>query len=255
MLKIASYNLNGIRSALQKNFAEWLTSSDIDIICIQETKVSDAHAPIQELEALGFHSYWHFAERKGYSGVAILTKIKPLSERIGCGIPKYDREGRIISLDFGGWTLMNCYFPSGSSGEERHDFKMEFLNDFLPWINKFKKTHPNLIVVGDYNIVHGRLDIHNPDRKDNPSGYRPEERAWMDQWFESGFTDAFRFKNPEAKEYSWWSFRAGSRSKNLGWRIDYQSVSDGLKDKIVEAYHLPDVKHADHCPVVVKYDL
>lgn len=255
MLTIASYNVNGIRAALKKDLAEWIRQTDFDILCFQETKVSENDAPGVELETLGYHSYWHSAEKKGYSGVAVMTKNEPTNVTIGCGMPKYDSEGRIIILDFDGWSLLNCYFPSGSSGEERHEFKMEFLADFRKWIDDLRKTKPNLVIVGDYNIVHGRLDIHNPDRKDNPSGYRPEERTWLDHWFADGFTDAFRHKNPEAKEYSWWSFRAGSRAKNLGWRIDYQSVSDGLKDKIAEAYHLPDAKHSDHCPVVVKYNL
>lgn len=254
MITVASYNVNGIRAAMKKNLAQWIKDTNFDILCFQETKVSADAVPAEELESLGYHSYWHYAEKKGYSGVAVLTRIKPLSITTGCGIEKYDQEGRILTLDFDGWSLINAYFPSGSSGEDRHAFKMEFLADFTEWIEKMRKTKPNLVIVGDYNIVHGRLDIHNPDRKDNPSGYRPEEREWMDQWFESGFTDAYRYKNPESKDYSWWSFRAGSKAKNLGWRIDYQSVSTVLNDKIIKAYHLPDAGHSDHCPVVAEYD-
>lgn len=255
MLKIATYNVNGIRSAIQKNLAEWIQSSNLDIICFQETKVSAPDAPIDQLESLGYHSFWAFADKKGYSGVATLCKQKPDAVRIGCGIPKYDAEGRILSLDFGDLTIINAYFPSGSSGDDRQAFKMEFLDDFYNWIQDLQKSRSKIILVGDYNIVHTGLDIHNPDRKDNPSGYKPEERAWMDKWFDLGFVDAFRLLNPTTKEYSWWSFRAGSRSKNLGWRIDYQSASQNLKSSIVASRQLIDVKQSDHCPVEVHYDL
>lgn len=255
MISIATYNLNGIRAAIKKGFKEWLVESFIDIICLQEIKASEDTAPIQEFESLGYHTYWNYAEKKGYSGVAVISKIKPDSVRIGCGIDKYDREGRILSLDFGDWTLINTYFPSGTTGEDRHQFKMGFLQDFQQWINDIMKTRDKIILVGDYNIVHTKLDIHNPDRKDNPSGYRPDERAWMDNWMNGGFIDAFRHKNPETRAFSWWSQRAGSRSKNLGWRIDYHTVSNNIADKILESYHLPDIVHSDHCPVIVNYDL
>ena len=255
MLSIVTYNLNGIRAAIKKGLLDWINDSQFDIICLQEIKVAAEDRPQMDIEALGYSTYRNHAEKKGYSGVAILSKQKPDAVRLGCGIEKYDREGRILSLDFGDWTLINAYIPSGTSGEERHNFKMEFLKDFQVWIEELKKTRKKIILVGDYNIVHTRLDIHNPDRKDNPSGYRPEERKWMDEWMDNGFVDAFRYKNPETKAFSWWSQRAGSRGKNLGWRIDYQSVTSNLSDKIIESYHLPDVVHSDHAPVVVKYDL
>ena len=167
----------------------------------------------------------------------------------------YDNEGRILRTDFGDWTLLNCYFPSGSSGEVRHEFKMKFLKDFRKWVDKLRKERPKLIIVGDYNIVHTELDIHNPTRKDNPSGYRPEERKWMTQWFKSGFSDAFRQMNPELRQYSWWSYRAASRAKDKGWRIDYQSVPNNMATKIKQAYQMKDVVHSDHCPVFLEIEV
>jgi len=173
----------------------------------------------------------------------------------GCGIEKYDREGRILRTDFGDWSVLNCYFPSGTTGDERQAFKMTFLDDFFLWIQELAKTRSRLIIVGDYNIAHTVKDIHDPKGNKNSSGFLPEEREWMTKWFNSGFTDAFRFVNPDKIEYSWWSFRANSRANNKGWRIDYQSVTDNLQDRILEAGHSNDAVHSDHCPVWLKIDL
>lgn len=253
--RIISYNVNGIRAAIRKGLLEWFKEQDFDIICIQETKAQPADVPLAALEALGYKHYWHSAEKKGYSGVATFSKEEPDLIKEGIGMEKYDREGRVIRTDFGDWTLLNCYFPSGSSGEERHEFKMDFLDDFSGWIKKLKKQRPNLVIVGDYNIVHTELDIHNPQRKDNPSGYRPAERAWMDTWFNNGFTDAFRKIHPELRQFSWWSYRAGARGKDKGWRIDYQAVSASLEEKIKDAYQIKDAVHSDHCPVYLEINL
>ena len=255
MLSIVSYNVNGIRSAISKSFWEWIQQEQPDILCLQETKAQPSDVPILELEALGYRHFWHSAEKKGYSGVATFTKIEPDRFVTGCGIDRYDREGRILRTDFGDWSLLNCYFPSGTTGEERQAFKMVFLDDFFRWIEDLKKERPKLIVVGDYNIAHREIDIHDPKGNKKSSGFLPEERAWMTKWFESGFTDAFRYKNPDRVEYSWWSFRAGSRGKNKGWRIDYQSVTDNLKDKIADVRQLTSVVHSDHCPVWMRIDL
>jgi exodeoxyribonuclease-3 len=170
-------------------------------------------------------------------------------------MPGYDGEGRILRTDFGDWTLLNCYFPSGTTGDVRQAFKMQFLEDFTGWVENLRKERPKLIILGDMNIAHEEIDIHDPKGNKNSSGFLPEERAWMTQWLANGFTDAFRYKNPEMAEYSWWSFRAGSRARNKGWRIDYQVVTDNLKDKITYARQLNDVVHSDHCPVKVLMDL
>ncbi len=254
-MKIISYNVNGIRAALRKGFAEWMKDNGFDIVCIQESKAHKEQVETEVFEHLGYHQYWHSAEKKGYSGVVIFSKTEADQIVEGCGIEKYDQEGRIIRADFGDWTLLNCYFPSGTRGTIRQDFKMDFLADFYDWVQKLRKERPNLIVVGDYNIAHTEIDIHNPKSNKNSSGFLPEEREWMTKWLESGFADAFRTANPELVEYSWWSYRAGARANNKGWRIDYQSVSDPLKDKIVMARQLTDVVHSDHCPVLLEIDL
>lgn len=255
MISIVSYNVNGIRSAISKSFWEWMQQEQPDIICLQETKALPSDVPILELEALGYRHFWHSAEKKGYSGVATFTKREPDNIVVGCGIDRYDREGRILRTDFGDWSLLNCYFPSGTTGEDRQAFKMGFLDDFYRWIEELKKERPRMIVVGDYNIAHREIDIHDPKGNKKSSGFLPEERAWMTKWFENGFTDAFRYKYPELVEYSWWSFRAGSRSKNKGWRIDYQSVTNNLKDKIADVRQLTSIVHSDHCPVWMRIDL
>jgi len=254
-LHIITYNVNGIRAALAKGFAEWLAQNSFDIVCIQETKASPDQVGLLEFESLGYHYHWHPAEKKGYSGVATFSKKAPDKVVIGCGEPRFDYEGRILRTDFGDWSLLNCYFPSGTTGEVRQAVKYEFLDFFYNWIHELRKERPKLIVVGDYNIAHQNIDIHDPVGNKKSSGFLPEERAWMSKWFHNGFTDAFRYKHPAKVEYSWWSFRAGARGNNKGWRIDYQSVTDNLKDKILDAGHYMQVMHSDHCPVWMKIDL
>ncbi len=254
-MKIITYNVNGVRAALKKGLADWIQKEDPDIICLQEIKVDEANAPKEIFHQLGYHQVWHSAQKKGYSGVATFSKQKPTDFGFGMNTDKFDFEGRVLRTEINGVHIYNCYFPSGSSGEERHQFKMEFLKDFQPWIENELKIRKKLIVVGDYNIVHQGMDIHNPKRKDNPSGYRPEERAWLDHWFKNHFTDAFRLMNPEKIEFSWWTYRLNTRAKNKGWRIDYISVSDNLKTNISSSGHLSDAFHSDHCPVFTNLKL
>lgn len=255
MTSIVSYNVNGIRAAINKSLFDWLAAEQFDIVCFQETKAQPTDVGPLHFESLGYRHYWHSAEKKGYSGVATFCKREPDHVEVGCGIEKYDREGRILRTDFGNWTLLNCYFPSGTTGEVRQAFKMEFLDDFQYWINDLKAQRPNLIVVGDFNIAHTERDIHDPKGNKNSSGFLPEERAWMTRWLENGFTDAFRHRHPDLVEYSWWTFRANARANNKGWRIDYQSVSDNLRDRIIDARQLTGIVHSDHCPVFMKIDL
>ncbi len=254
-MKILSYNVNGIRSAISKGWVDFLAEGGFDIVCVQETKAQQEQVNSEAIEALGYHHHWFSAEKKGYSGVAIFSKIKPDNVVLGIGHPLYDGEGRIIRADFGDWSLLNCYFPSGTSGDERQAVKMSFLKDFHDYIVELKKTRPKLIIVGDYNIAHTEMDIHSPKTNQKTSGFLPDERAWMTAWFGNGFVDAFRLKNPDMVEYSWWSTRFNSRASNKGWRIDYQSVTTGLSDKIVECRQLNDVVHSDHCPVLLEIDL
>ena len=254
-MKIVSYNVNGIRAALRKGFAEWLAQHDFDVVCLQETKAMRDQVDLEAVENLGYQSVWYSAQKKGYSGVATFYKSEPLVTTMGIGIDQYDQEGRVLLTHFGDWTLLNCYFPSGSSSEIRQAVKMNFLRDFQTWIDELRLTYPNLIVVGDYNIAHEEMDIHDPAKNKKSSGFLPEERDWMTQWLEKGFTDAFRYVRPEETQYSWWSYRANARANNKGWRIDYQSVADNLCPHIVDAYQLPDAMHSDHCPVVLEIDL
>ncbi len=252
---IVSYNVNGVRSAMNKGFIEWMQTGGYDVVCLQEIKATPDQVDATFLAEMGYHNYWFPAEKKGYSGVATFSKQAPDQVVFGCGIEKYDREGRILRTDFGDWSVLNCYFPSGTTGDERQTFKMTFLDDFFLWIQELAKTRSRLIIVGDYNIAHTIKDIHDPKGNKNSSGFLPEEREWMTKWFNSGFTDTFRFVNPDKIEYSWWSFRANARANNKGWRIDYQSVTNNLQDRILEAGHSNDAVHSDHCPVWLKIDL
>lgn len=255
MIELISYNVNGIRAAQRKGFEDWVAAHNYDIICLQETKARPEDVQLTKMEELGYTANWHSAEKKGYSGVAIFSKTAPDLVIEGCGIERFDSEGRVIRADFGDWTVLNCYFPSGSSGEVRQAVKMDFLGEFMDWIDKLKKERPKLIVVGDYNIAHTEMDIHNPKSNKKSSGFLPEEREWMTEWFESGFTDSFRTMHPDMEEYSWWSYRANARANNKGWRIDYISVTDNMKEAIQDARQLNDVKHSDHCPVWAKLDI
>ncbi|MDE3236847.1 MAG: exodeoxyribonuclease III [Bacteroidota bacterium] len=250
-MRIISYNTNGIRAAIKKGFIEWLKTDPADVICIQETKAVKDDADYASIEALGYHTYWFSAQKKGYSGVAVFTKIKPGFVEYGHKKEQSDFEGRVIRLDFGAVTLINAYFPSGTSGEERQGYKYVWLDEFLEYLIEMRKTRPKLIITGDYNIAHTEIDIHDPKGNKNSSGFLPEERAWMTKFLEAGFTDTFRFMHPETKgAYSWWSQRFPSvRLQNKGWRIDYICITQNLNAKLTDAQIFPDVKHSDHCPV------
>jgi exodeoxyribonuclease III len=239
---------------MTKGFVEWLATDPADVICLQEIKAHKENVDYAKIEALGYETFWYPAEKKGYSGVAIFTKRKPELVQLGNGLMQSDAEGRVIRADFGEVTLVNAYFPSGSSGDIRQEYKFQWLNEFFDYIYELRKTRPNLIVTGDYNICHQPIDIHNPISNKDSSGFLPEERAWMDKWFESGFVDTFRYFNPHPHQYSWWSFRANSRANNKGWRIDYISVSKSLEQKLKDAAIYPDVKHSDHCPVYAEIE-
>ena len=254
-MKVISYNVNGIRAAIKKGLVEWVKAGDYDVVCLQETKAQEDQVDMSEFEEMGYHCEWHSAEKKGYSGVATLSKKKPSKVVVGCGIEKYDKEGRILRTDFGTLSILNCYFPSGTTGTVRQDFKFEFLDDFFPWIEELKKKRKKLIIVGDYNIAHTENDIHNPKSNKKSSGFLPEEREWLSKLFANGYTDSYRYLNAEKTEYSWWSYRAGARANNKGWRIDYQVVTDNLKKKLKSAHHIGEAKHSDHCPVYLELDI
>ncbi|MBD3750476.1 MAG: exodeoxyribonuclease III [Sphingobacteriales bacterium] len=252
-MKIISYNVNGIRAAINKNWFAWLQATDADIVCLQEIKATpDQIQDIAILEQLGYQHYWFPAEKKGYSGTAIFTRITPEHVEYGCGIEDYDKEGRTIRADFKDFSIMSAYFPSGSSGDERQDFKYKFLDDFAGYIQKLRWEYPKLIISGDYNICHRPIDIHNPKSNANSSGFLPEEREWMENFMQSGFIDTFRYFNPEPHNYTWWSYRANARAKNLGWRIDYHLATKELESNLKRAAILPEAKHSDHCPILLE---
>jgi exodeoxyribonuclease-3 len=255
MTRIITYNVNGIRAAMRKGFADWIEVAKPDVLCIQETKAQPDQIPTFDFEMMGYKTYAHSAIKKGYSGVAILTKKEPDHVETGMGIQKYDAEGRFIRADYGGISIISVYHPSGSSGDERQAFKMQWLHDFEDYIAQLKKERPNLIICGDYNICHKPIDIHDPIRNAKVSGFLPEEREWMSGFLETGFTDSFRHLNPDPHQYSWWSYRANARANNKGWRIDYNMVSDSLTDKIKRVAILSQAMHSDHCPVLLEMDL
>ena len=250
-MKILSYNVNGIRAAINKGFAEWLKATQADVICIQEIKALEEQVDTKVLEDLGYHHFWFSAQKKGYSGVAIFSKIKPNNVTFGCSIEHMDFEGRIIRADFDKVSVMSLYLPSGTN-IDRLEYKFKFMAEFQAYVDLLKKELPNLIICGDYDICHHAIDIHEPVRNKNVSGFLPEERKWLDGLINSGFIDSFRYLNSEPHQYSWWSYRANARNNNKGWRIDYALVSLPLKGNIKRAFILPEAKHSDHCPVGVE---
>ena len=251
MAVILTYNINGIRAALKKDLDSWIDSSKADIVCLQEIKAKPEQFNVEVFNKLGFECFINSAEKPGYSGVAILSKIKPKNVEYGCGIEKIDFEGRVIRADYDNYSVMSVYFPSGSN-PLRQAFKIEFLDLFYDYIQELKKTIPNLIISGDYNICHTSIDIHNPQRNKNTSGFLPEERDWVTKFIASGFVDSFRHLNTEPHNYSWWSYRANSRVKNLGWRIDYNMISESLLPNLNRSVILSQAVHSDHCPVLVE---
>lgn len=249
-MRIISYNVNGIRAAIKKGFLDWLKTNPADVICVQETKAVKDDVDHKQFNALGYHNYWFSAQKKGYSGVAVFSKKEPDKVEYGNGHGPSDDEGRVIQLDFGDTRLINAYFPSGTSGDERQAFKYKWLDEFYAWVNKLKKKNPKLILCGDYNIAHKEIDIHDPKGNKNSSGFLPEEREWMTKFLGSGWIDTFREFHPEPHRYSWWSQRFPTvRAQNKGWRIDYISVTDALRKSMKNAEIYPDIKHSDHCPI------
>jgi len=253
-MKIISYNVNGIRAAMRKGFIDWLKAANPDIICIQETKAHKEQVDVEEIEAAGYpYHYWYSAEKKGYSGVAIFSKIKPNHVEYGCGIDYMDSEGRTIRLDFDNCSVMSLYMPSGTN-IDRLELKFTFMDDFRTYIDELKTKIPNLIICGDYNICHKAIDIHDPIRNAKVSGFLPNEREWLDNFINSGFIDSFRFFNKEPHNYTWWTYRANARNNNKGWRIDYNMVAEPLSDNIKRAIILSEAKHSDHCPLLVEME-
>jgi exodeoxyribonuclease III len=248
-MKIYSYNVNGIRAAMTKGLIEWLQTEQPDVVCFQEIKANEVDIDTAAFEAIGYHCNWFSAQKKGYSGTGIISKQKPNKVVMGNGMQQGDFEGRTIQVWIDDIQIINTYFPSGSSGDDRQEYKMEFLAEYLIWLKTQTANNTKVIVAGDYNICHKAIDIHDPVSNKNSSGFLPEERAWMDDFFAADMIDSFREKNVGPHQYSWWSYRANARNNNKGWRIDYISTTSNLQANIADAFIMPDAKHSDHCPI------
>jgi len=253
-MRIISYNVNGIRAAFNKGFIEWLKQADPDVICLQETKAMQDQVAVHEIEEAGYrHHYWFSAEKKGYSGVAILSKHQPVNVVYGTGIETMDSEGRNLRLDFETFSVMSLYLPSGTN-TARHEFKFAYMDQFYDYINELRKEVPNLIICGDYNIAHERIDIHDPVRLSKVSGFLPNEREWLTKFMDSGFIDTFRHFNKDPHHYTWWSNFGNARANNKGWRIDYALATEAMKDRLKRAVILKEAKHSDHCPLLLEIE-
>ena len=253
-MKIISYSVNGIRSAINKGFIGWLKSANPDIVCLQEIKALKEQLDLDIFEEAGYkYNYWFSAQKRGYSGVAILSKIKPNHVEYGTGIASMDFEGRNLRADYDGFSVMSLYLPSGTN-DARLSHKLEYMDMFHDYINTIKQVIPNLIICGDYNICHEEIDIHNPRGLSNVSGFLPIERKWIGNFINNGFIDSFRYLNKEPHNYTWWSYRANSRANNKGWRLDYAMITKSLQEKLKRAVILSDAVHSDHCPILIEIE-
>lgn len=251
-MQIISYNVNGIRAAINKGLVDWLKTANPDVVCFQETKAQPEQIDDSLFENLGYKCYWFSAQKKGYSGVGIISKTEPLHVEYGMQIPKYDDEGRFIRADFDKFSVVSVYHPSGTTGDVRQEFKYQWLDDFREYVAQLRKQIPNLVLSGDYNICHKPIDIHDPIGNAKSSGFLPEERQWFTDFLSDGFVDTFRHFNPNPHQYTWWSYRANARSRNLGWRIDYHIVNEEMQPMLNRAVILSSAVHSDHCPILLE---
>jgi exodeoxyribonuclease-3 len=254
-MKIITFNVNGIRSAISKGLLDWLNKENPDILCLQEIKLSETELVETHFQELGYHCFWYPAQKKGYSGVAILSK-SPVNQIVtGMDHDLYDGEGRVLLAKYADFQVVSVYFPSGTTGDLRQEVKYRFLEDFKIYAERLKAEGLPLLICGDVNICHREIDIHNPKSNAKTSGFLPEERAWVDQFITDGFVDTFRHKNTDPHNYTWWSYRAAARAKNLGWRIDYIFAANMKSESIQNVHIHADVMMSDHCPVSVEFNL
>lgn len=253
-MKIISANLNGIRSAQNKGFFEWLTQVDADIICLQEIKADMSVIPVELLNFAGYHCEFHPAEKKGYSGVAIMAKIKPDNVIVGLNNPEIDSEGRYLEFQYGNLSIISLYLPSGSSGEDKQQKKFRFMDYYLPLLKQNAELR-DYIICGDWNIAHQEIDLKNWKGNLKNSGFLPEERTWLTELFNHGYMDGWRTLYPEEPGYTWWSNRGQAYAKDVGWRIDYHIISNSLKDKLLGAQIYKEQKFSDHAPLIMEYAL
>ena len=246
MKKLISWNVNGLRAVLGKNFYEAVAALDPDVLCLQETKLQEGQVT---LELPQYHAYWNYADKKGYSGTLVLTKEEPLAVTYGIGIDEHDHEGRVITCEFPEEYLVCCYTPNSQDGLKRLDYRMRFEDDFRAYLSRLAQTKP-VILCGDLNVAHEEIDLKNPSANRQNAGFSDEERGKFSELLAAGFTDTFRYFYPDLRDaYSWWSYRMRARERNAGWRIDYFVVSDSLKDRLVSAAIHSEIFGSDHCPV------
>lgn len=254
-MKISTYNVNGIRAAHRKGFVDWVEKSQPDVICLQELRALEHQVP-KAIQKLDYHAQYHTAEKKGYSGVAIFTREEPQNVELGMNVDWVDAEGRVMMTELDAVRIFSVYAPSGTTGSERQDLKMEFLDKFLPMACNYLKDDKHTVFCGDFNICHTAIDIHNPKQNKNTSGFLPEEREWVTQLLETGYEDVYRnLHEGETDLYSWWSYRAASKERNKGWRIDYHMATPELAEKAQKAVIEKEWDLSDHAPVTIEYDI
>lgn len=251
-LKLLSWNVNGIRAVVKKGFSDWVQRENPDILCVQETKVQAGQIDTELLGIKGYNNYWSYAEKKGYSGVAVFSREKPVKVQSGFGIDEFDGEGRTIILQYPMFTLFNIYFPKGDTTParlHRLKYKLDFYNAFIRFVDSYRERGEKIIICGDFNTAHKEIDLARPKENEKNSGFLPEERAWMDTFISHGYVDVFRRFNKEPEYYTWWDFKTRARERNIGWRIDYFFVSDDLVDSVSQSFILSDIMGSDHCPI------
>lgn len=254
-MRILSWNVNGIRAADKKGLFELLRKESPDVLCLQEIKASQEQVPPHLRNCPGYYIYWKSAERKGYSGVATYTKIKPIEVKTGFGIEKFDSEGRILITTFPSFILFNIYFPNGKQSQERLDYKLKFYDTFLDYADELKLKRNNIVVCGDFNTAHNEIDLARPKENEKISGFLPIERAWIDRFIDHGYVDTFRHFNKEPNQYSWWDLKSRARERNIGWRIDYFFVNKEFMPHVKKAFIQQSVMGSDHCPVGIEINV
>ena len=248
-IKLVSWNVNGLRAAHRSGFLKWFEKSAADVVCLQEIKATLEDLDQELHHPNGFHSFWNPAKKPGYSGTAVYSKTEPTNVSLGIGVPEFDNEGRVLQVEFKDFTLLNCYFPNSQRDHARLDYKLRFCRALQKQSDQLKARGKSVVICGDFNIAHQEIDLKNPKSNHKTAGFLPEERAWMSQFLKTGYRDVFREREPGPDHYTWWSYRPGVRAKNVGWRIDYHVVSEGLADRVKDVGHSPEVMGSDHCPV------